>query len=485
MSQRVDIEIHHGASKLSGFVDHLHLIQDCIEYSTKMFRCSDKGRIKEQVEDNVLCDVNDDEQLVVLTGLIPAVSDRLRQAGVKVKTVNRRKFPERQKMSMSLLKNASDEERDFFQALWGKPLGQIEVGRPGEIVQYIEKIARVFPRANILVRTITEKHARRLQKELNSIAPELDARVKDSGAWYKNRPRILFTCGVLNGGCFNKDWDIVLLPDAAKVVKKSFRYSMGFFHVDPYRCYSFVLPGTSLSAPERLILEAISGQVIFSRGSLGTAVEVLWLKPPSYPTPVVKQRGLDWKRENYWKNDRRNDFIAGVARAFQTGNTRKLKKYGVSFNQGQPRITNPDDPKIVILVESTAAGRELKNRLTDWELQSVGNGDAGNTETTHSEGQIITATKADKDGIDADVLINAAGGQGIGALRATAGGSTIRSGQARTLIIDLADEFDKIAVADTHSRRRGYKSRGWKQSGPVNPPTAGKTTRRHQIKETI
>ena len=134
MSQRVDIETHHGASKLSGLVDHLHLIKDRIEYSTKMFRCSDKGRVKERVEENVLCDVNDDEQLVVPTGLIPAVSDRLRQAGVDVTETDCRRFPDRQKMSKLVMKNASDEECDFFQALWGKPLGQIEVGRPGEIV---------------------------------------------------------------------------------------------------------------------------------------------------------------------------------------------------------------------------------------------------------------------------------------------------------------------------------------------------------------
>lgn len=484
MAESSEIKIHHGASRLSGTVNY-DMIKDLYEYPAKEFMCSDRGKIEERVIFNQLGEVIDAGQLVVPTGLVPAVSNRLRQAGVDVAETDCRRFLKKQRMSEDVLDEASGDERDFLQALRRNPLGQIEVGRPGEIVQYIKEIARAFPRANILVRTTTEKHARRMCNELKSEAPELDARVKPSGAWYKNRPRVLFTCGVLNGGCFNKDWDIVLLPDASKVVKKSFSYSMGIFGVDPYRCYSFVLPGTLLSAPERLILEAVSGQVIFSNVSLGAAVEVLWVKPPSYPTPVVKKRGLDWKRENYWRNDRRNDFIAGVARAFQTENTRKLKKYGVSFNQGKPRITNPDDPKIVILVESTAAGRELKNRLTDWELQSVGNGDAGNTETTHSEGQIITATKADKDGIDADVLINAAGGQGIGALRSTTGESTIRSDQDRGLIIDLADEFDKIAVADTRSRRRGYKSRGWKQSGPVNPPTTGKTTSQRHVKETV
>ncbi|QDU09618.1 hypothetical protein [Gimesia aquarii] len=476
MAKRVEIEIYHGASKLSGFVDY-RMIKDLIEYTTKKFSHSDKGKIQEHVEDNALWDVNYEGKLVVPTGLIPILSDRLRQTGVKVTRTDYRRFLKKQKMSKSVMKKTLGDEKDFLQSLWGNPLGQIEVGRPGEVVQYIEKIARVFPRANILVRTITNQEARRMRNELKSEAPELDARVKPSGGWYVNRPHILFTRGVLMGGCFNKDWDIILLPDAAKVVKDSFRESMGIFGVHPYRCYSFVLPGTSLSSPERLILEAIAGQTIFSNVPRETAVEVLWLKPPSYPTPVVNKRGLAWKQENYWRNDRRNDYIAGIARAFQTDNRKKLKKYGVSFYQGKPHITNPDYSKIVILVESTEAGRELQKRLTAWELRSVVKGDVGNTKPTHPEGQIITATKAEKDGIDADVLVNAAGGQGIGAFRSTIAESATRSVQAPGLIIDLADEFDKIAVEDTRSRCRGYEKRGWKQSGPGLSSSPGKTTK--------
>ncbi len=482
MAETVKIDIRHGrsrlslSSRLSSSIGR-NLIKDLIEFPIKEFSCAGNGMIREVTRDARLWRECSSRKIIVLTGLIPALLDRHEQSGVEVKVIDHRRFRKRQILSQTVLRNSSGDEREFLLAIKNNPLGQIEVSKRDEIVQRTLEIAHAFPAAKILVRASRKVDANNLCNKLRLEDPELDASVKPPGYWPAKPSRILFTCGALNGGCESKDWDIILLPDPAKAVKKGFFGSMRIFRDYPYRCYSFISPSISLCPPESLLLEAISGRIIYSNVSHETAVQVLWQKPPSAPASGIKKRCLEWKQKSYWKNNRRNDFIAGVARAFVTNNTKKLKKYGVPFHQGKPHFTNPNTPKVVILVESREAGHELQKRLPDWEFQSNGNGNVDNKQITRPEKLIITATWAAQYGIEADVLIYAAGGQGIGALQSTIGESETRPYQAPSVVIDLADEFDKIAEEDVRDRRKGYRERGWKQPEQGLSSTSGKSTK--------
>lgn len=482
MSQTRKIDVYHGRSRLARSIRR-SLLKDIIEFPAKEFSSEGNGMIPERSRDVRIWRECQSGQTIVLTGLIPAIVDRLEQSGVQVEVVEHRRFPEQHKLPQDLLENSSESEREFLLALKKNPIGQIEVNKRDEVVQRILDITHAFPAANILIRLSTKRDAWDLCNRLRLEDPDLDAMVKPSGYWPDKQSRIFFTYGVSNVGCENEDWDIILLPDPAKVVKKRFFGSMGRFRDHPYRCYSFVLPSLSLCPPERLLLEAVSGKIIHSNVSRETAVQVLWQKPPSTPVSGFKERCIEWKQDNYWNNDRRNDYIAGIARAFVTDNHKKLKKYGVPFHQGKPHFTNSVSPQVVILVESRAAGLELQKRLHGWELQCNGTDNDDNTQSDCPERLIITTTQAALNGIDADVLIYAAGGQGIGALRSTIGESETRQNQTPALIIELADGIDKIAVEDVRDRRRGYTERGWKQSGPGLSSTQGDTTKRSVAQE--
>ncbi|QDU53095.1 hypothetical protein [Gimesia panareensis] len=476
MSQTGVVHVNHGISRLAPSIRR-SLLKDIIEFPAKEFSSEGNGRIPVRSRDVRIWRECLSGQTIVLTGLIPAIVDRLEQSGVKVEVIEHRRFPAQHKLRQGLLKNSSGSEREFLLALKNNPIGQIEVNTRDEVVQRILEIAHTFPKAKILIRLSRIADADNLCNKLRLEDPELDASVKPSEYWPAKPSRVLFTCGALIGGCDNKDWDIILLPDPAKAVKKGFFGSMRIFRNHPYRCYSFVLPSLSLCPPERLLLEAISGQVIYSKISHKSAVQVLWQKPPSAPVSGINERCLKWKQDNYWKNDRRNDYIAGIARAFVTDNHKKLKKYGVPFHQGKPHFTNSSSPQVVVLVESQAAGLELQKRLPGWELKCNGTGNDDNTQSDCPERLIITTTQAALNSIDADVLIYAAGGQGVGALRSTIGESETRPNQTTALIIELADGIDKIAVEDVRDRRRGYAERGWKQSGSGLPSTPGKHTK--------
>ena len=147
-------------------------------------------------------------------------------------------------------------------------------------------------------------------------------------------------------------------------------------------------------------------------------VRVLWLPTPECPAIDKDATALEFKRRAYWHNDRRNDYIAAVARAFDSMDAGKLRKYGVPFRDGQPAMRNAPKSIIMVLAASTEQGRELLKRLPGWKLFTA-------VRRQRQQGgrsrpaAIVTETRAAKSTIDADVLIRAGGSAGTAASRAS------------------------------------------------------------------
>jgi len=210
-------------------------------------------------------------------------------------------------------------------------------------------------------------------------------------------------------------------------------------------------------------LEAMSGQVIYEIEPGRPAVEVLWLQSPQSQACGSGRRSLEWKRTGFWHNDRRNEYIASVARAFVEQSMKKLRKYGVRFQGDKPAYTNSDAPEVVLLVESIEHGRELLKQLDGWMLFDRAAGERSNTTEADPRGKIITATRAAMDGLEADVVIQAVGGAGIGVFQNTVAEPTTSVSHVPALIVDFADSWDDMAAVDDRSRTRAYKRLGWEQ----------------------
>tara|TARA_R110002111_G_scaffold108086_1_gene166721 strand:+ start:7966 stop:9390 length:1425 start_codon:yes stop_codon:yes gene_type:complete len=453
---------------LDGLTD-MRLVTEAVEYYEKEFTCSADGDILERVSPNPCWMEVTKGRIVILTGLLPVVLASLKRAGIDPEVSDNRQFPKRQEISASVLKQASGDTRNFLLALKCAPLGQIGVRNFTEIVKHTSLILKAFPKANVLIRVVQEEYARRLFKKLKLENPGLDIKIKLKSDWPVNPPHCFITSNVRQGGCDFNDWDIVLLPDAKSAVRDGFYSSMGSFagnaadSISAYRCYSFVLHGLALDRNERFRLQAMSGQTIYTTAPPRDAIQVLWQKPPSTAPTGTNKRGLDWKRETNWKNDRRNDYVAGIGRAFLAGNKSKLNKYGVTFDNGRPLFANSEAPTVAIIVESLEAGRELLKRLDGWVLQGLHSEDRSEVKNEDPNGKIITMAKAADDVVSADVLIYAAGGSGLGALQNISVESETQPDRMPALIIELADENDRIAFEDARRRCEGYNQRGWEQ----------------------
>ncbi|QDU15095.1 hypothetical protein CA11_29150 [Gimesia maris] len=471
MTETLRIEIKHSVAMLYGLSD-MRPVAEVLVDGPKECNTSTKRDIDEPILTEEYWGVDVSGKIVIPSGLVPVIQPYLKQAGIKYEVSDDRLYPQQQKISKLFTKQVTGDSRDFLLSLKSAPLGQIGVQNHTEIVKYISLVLKAFPHAKVLIRVVQKTYAQRLCKELRAENQGLNIKTKSKTGWPVNPPRCFITYGVKQGDCKFDDWDIVLLPDAKSAVRKGFYNSMAIFagnaaegYIDnAYRCYSFVLNDVELDRNKRFRLQVISGQTIYTTASPRDVIKVLWQKPPHTAPAGTSKRGLDWKRETNWKNDRRNDYVAGIGRAFLAGNKSKLNKYGVTFDNGRPLFANSEAPAVAIIVESLEAGRELLKRLDGWVLQGLHSEDRSEVKSEDPNGKIITMTKAANDGVSADVLIYAAGGSGLGALQNISVESETQPDRMPALIIELADDNDRIAIEDARRRCEGYYQRGWEQS---------------------
>ncbi|WP_339677138.1 hypothetical protein, partial [uncultured Gimesia sp.] len=116
MSQTAKIDIYHGRSRLAPSIDR-NLLKDLIEFPAKEFSCKGNGVIREDTTDTRLWRECSSGQTIVLTGLVPAILERLNQSGVEVEVIEHRRFPKRQILSQTVLRNSSGDEREFLLAI--------------------------------------------------------------------------------------------------------------------------------------------------------------------------------------------------------------------------------------------------------------------------------------------------------------------------------------------------------------------------------
>lgn len=149
---------------------------------------------------------------------------------------------------------------------------------------------------------------------------------------------------------------------------------------------------------------AIAGQIISRIESDTLDVGVLWLSTPSCPR-VGEISPREWKRAAYWKNDRRNEYIAAVASAFASMNTLKLRKYGVSVPFTPVIIDKPRKPLVVVLVENVEHGEEIVQRLPGWQLLHAQSHEPRPRVRKDAAAYVVTVSFASKYGLAADALI--------------------------------------------------------------------------------
>lgn len=465
-AKQVQIDLYSAAARIDPAVP---VLEPYLEYRLTEFK---KGGPLgfQQHEDQILMWMHDfRERMCIPSGLVPRVSRILTEHGYQVDVHDHRRFKARFAVDEAFLGLTAGDDRRLLDAVRREPLGQIEIEGFKDLIATMRLIISMYPKACVLIPVATKALARKIHHKLAETA---DFAVQlFGGAWPEKLPRCMVCTfsGITPNQTHN--WDIILLADAAGAAGTRSVQAMSQFHgpaeKENHRVYSFLLPGLRLGRRGRLRLESMAGETIYRLAPQRAGVRVLWLPTPSCRAIDEDATALAFKRKAYWHNDRRNDYVAAVARVFASPDPDKLRRYGVRFQDGKPVLRNAPDSVTMVVVAFTEQGRELAKRLPGWKLfDAVPGGSHQDADTTALTKWIVTETRAAKHKIDVDVLIRAGASTGTACLEGLQQQAN-NGDQQDVLLVDFNDQFDPRAIQDSERRRREYELLGWDDSSPV------------------
>jgi len=380
--------------------------------------------------------------------------DLLKAAGHRVH-VRVERTRSRLKFDRSRLEDKCDEYAAIAAAVRKKRWGQIEIDDEDDALQMIGLVAALWPRARILICVATYKSAAewtdrlttRLELRVTCVARNM-RRKAERIAVQVFGPVSPWESGVL---------DILLFPEPRQAIGRRAWEATQPLRAEAERIYSFVPVGLKLSRNQQILLNSVSGPRIIQQISDRADVRLVRLRSPRWSV----DEGLsarEWKRNAYFVNEKRNDFVAAVVRAVANGKASRLKKHGVPQSLIE-EACGRRPAKTVVLVESTEHGREINERLPDSVLRSLCE-DRSEQEQEAQQVEIMTVSYANRNGVRADVLIVASGDVGSLTMQ---GFPPRRDYRVQSvLVIDFDDASDVMARAESERRHKECLERGWR-----------------------
>ena len=408
-------------------------------------------------------------RLVIPAGAAPRIAAELRRLGRPVRIHDLRRFDSPAfEINGPLLEAVGPFEREALLATEQQPLGLLAVPPGPSRNRLIGLVCRFWHRARVLIPCAKIVEARRLAGELGQyVGGNVDAVHK--GTW-RSGCRVVCCTFHSAHAAEPAEWDIITFARGEQAI--SVKAGVVRAEFQRHRLYAFVDPGRPRSLRTQRLLETLAGQVIYESPSvLGrkAQVRVLVAHAPWLPEPG-KGTTLDRKRRGYWHNARRNQSVTAIADGFAGGSMMPIWAHGLLLHEeGFPSGRRPK-ARVVVLVESLEHGRELKRRLSEWPLLDAreqrgrfrgGDRQPGSSRFRLPKEAIVTMVRADKlRELDSDVLVIASGGNG--AMIPAGFPPRAMGGQTRqVLIVDLADDFDPVALEWTRRRLRDYESMGF------------------------
>lgn len=279
-----------------------------------------------------------------------------------------------------------------------------------QTVYLITQILHVFPEAKILVLAPRTRDARGIWQGL---IDEHTGEFIGLCVHSVYRPGRCVV-GTVAPRCFSAD--IVVVANAEEMTGERATEHIQRATSAMTRVYTLISRSDALTYKQQLLIEAMSGPVIYTAADMSTqpTIKLYDVEPPPM-TPPPNQKAakaisaLERKRA-LWHDDRRNDFIASIAEAVAAGDMNKLWEMPLFLDVEE---LYSDKPSVAILVESKEHGLELIKRLPQWPLRTR-HGDI--THPNYQMGDqldhdhlIVTLAYLRERGVDTDVLIQASG----------------------------------------------------------------------------
>jgi hypothetical protein len=321
----------------------------------------------------------------------------------------------------------------------------------------ISELCQQFSDSNVLVLAKNTTQAGEVAHALRELT---DLRVTVGSESRHGAPPFLHVdaVGTLTGRSVI-DWRFVIVLDAELL---SLTVTSQLVHMLGSLLVAFLCRDErQLNEKDRAQIEGVFGPVIYRSGDEVdcSTVTVAWLTSLSYPADQSVNQ-LHRKRLFFWHNTARNWLIAQAAQALQQNDQQMLRILGLD-EPAEPllRTLNKRAPTVAIVVESVEHGREICRMLPDWVLRYAGDHPGGPDDLFISSSAIVTLAMTERSPLLVDVVIYAAGTGDR--WRDELGPQCVFVPETRMLVIDMADDVDKQAIAGVQARAADYRHRGW------------------------
>ncbi len=419
-----------------------------------------------------------DGTVIIRPGSVLHVAAALRQQGYRVRVVDLRCFdaPAFAQKDV-LLDTLETADRRVLQAIMQNPMGRLCIPPGGLRNRAIGLSCRYYHQAKILIPSATIRQAAEMAGA-GGVPRRQCQRGPQPRVAVAGPRRLLHVFELRDGRALRLQ--IVIFPAGEQLLaRKAISGWQDFNNPDyyprPHRVYAFMAPCQRNSQATELRLEVLTGPVIYKAPTIlgqQAGVRVLFAAAP-WSAPGNRVSPLDDMRRFYWHNTARNDTLAALARACRrrpgsaVATRRAPRRPAVP--RGEPRLR-----AVAILSESTEHGRELQLRLPGWPLLHAEAGGNSQSAGQHPaqcawglpDQAIVTLVRAAQlQQFDTDVLIMATG-RGKPSIPAGFPPMVASARQRQVLIVDINDDFDRIARHDARQRMEHYRSRGFEVDVP-------------------
>jgi hypothetical protein len=451
--------------------------RNLLSYSHRSFTAGGACGYLEMFESEEMWVLEAPDRVRLLTPMMQLVIEQLAKEGHEVACVDLRDPKTDPKLDTAFYALTRDTDRAVADAIKTYERAQIEVRGFEDMIAGAKLIRKLFPKAYILILVPTKSRARdicwQLAKASNFkvnlqppsrmpvLSPCLVSTPKPFIFWRENNPDE-------NLGLKKENWDIVLVPDPLGSCGEIPREALYRLCCSSCRIYSFLPMRATLSDRDRLFWQSICGGIRYRVPLPKVGTQMAWLRPPNSAV-LARASPREWKQYAYYKNRRRNEFVASVARSFARGDISRLRKNGIPFRNNVAQTRGDNTPHVTVLVESSEHGKEMMALLEGWPLITLGAESPDPNELT-AKGSIMTITCADRRGLRADVIVVASGSPAQLNLEKN-WPRTDEFDDQDVLVVDFFDEADIKMRNAAQLRQKFGLRRGWTMAdwSPANP----------------
>ena len=369
--------------------------------------------------------------LVVLAGMADGCLAAARAAGHPVTLTDRRTVDPA--FDPVPAPDATGPRAEFLAAVAGRRRGLFAVP-PASLAAAVVDIRRTFPAAVMLVVVPTRDMVRDWSQALPRA---LDEAVGRSYSVHSHHPgrRVIVATPLGLRGHVHRGPRLAVLVDAHRMAGPADHEALVYLNRCAVRLYGLVPPRREADPVADAVLEMVCGPLAFPPAA--DRAEVRFVKSAGGRVKRTDDL-LGRKRAAYWANAPRNRRVAEVARATAAG------------------LGGANPPVVAVVAANTEQLGHLARDLPGWAVRDrrPGRAAAGPLDGNAA----VTALWAAGNGIDADVVVFAAGSTDRlpGRLSRPAGDGTMPA------VMDLDDGFDAAARRDARLRARHYETRGWR-----------------------